>query len=139
MARGATMTPSHRRIAVVTGSRADYGWLRGILSELLKIEDVDLQVIVCGMHLVAKFGETWRAVEADGFPIAAKIDLQLNDDRAETVARGTGIGVIGFSETLAALAPDLLVVLGDRFEILSAAVAATVLNIPIAHIHGGEV
>jgi UDP-hydrolysing UDP-N-acetyl-D-glucosamine 2-epimerase len=133
------MTASRRRIAVGTGSRADYGLLRGILRELRRMEDVDLRVIVCGMHLVPKFGETGRAIEADGFPIAAKIDLQLNDDRAETVARGTGIGVIGFSEALAAMAPDLLLVLGDRFEILSAAVAATLLNIPIAHIHGGEV
>ena len=133
------MTGSRRRIAVVTGSRADYGLLRGMLKELRDMDDIDLKVIACGMHLVAKFGETWRAIENDGFPIAARIDLQLNDDRAETVARGTGIGVVGFSETLPVLAPDLLVLLGDRFEILSAAVAATLLNIPIAHIHGGEV
>jgi UDP-hydrolysing UDP-N-acetyl-D-glucosamine 2-epimerase len=133
------MTAARRRIAVVTGSRADYGLLRGILTRLQKMDDVDLQVIVCGMHLLPKFGETWRIIEADGFPIAAKIDLELNDDRAETVARGTGIGVAGFSEALPKLAPDLLVVLGDRYEILSAAVAATLLNIPIAHIHGGEV
>ena len=133
------MTAPRRRIAVVTGSRADYGLLRGTLARLRKADDVDLRVIVCGMHLVAKFGETWRAIEADGFAIAAKIDLELDDDRPETVARGTGIGVIGFSETLATLAPDLLVILGDRFEILAAAVTATLLNIPIAHIHGGEV
>lgn len=133
------MTTARRRIAVVTGSRADYGLLRGILSRLQKMDDVDLRVIVCGMHLLAKFGETWRVVEADGFKIAAKIDLELSDDRAETVARGTGIGVTGFAEALPKLSPDLLVVLGDRYEILSAAVAATLLNIPIAHIHGGEV
>jgi UDP-hydrolysing UDP-N-acetyl-D-glucosamine 2-epimerase len=133
------MTESPRRIAVVTGSRADYGLLKGILTRLQKMDDVDLQLIVCGMHLLPKFGETWRAIEADGFPIAAKIDLELSDDRAETVARGAGIGVVGFSETLPRLAPDLLLVLGDRFEILSASVAATLLNIPIAHIHGGEV
>jgi len=133
------MSVSPRRIAVVTGSRADYGLLRGMLGELRGMDEVDLRLIVCGMHLVAKFGETWRAVEADGFPIAAKIDMQLTDDRAETVARGTGIGVTGFSEALATIAPDLLVVLGDRFEILAAAVAATLLNVPIAHIHGGEV
>ncbi len=133
------MTVSRRRIAVVTGSRADYGLLRGILKELRDMDDIDLQIIVCGMHLAPKFGETWRAIENDGFPIAAKVDLQLNDDRSETVARGTGLGVVGFSETLPVLAPDLLVLLGDRFEILSAAVAATLLNIPIAHIHGGEV
>ena len=61
----------------MTGSRADYGLLRGILTRLQKMDDVDLQVIVCGMHLAAKFGETWRAIEADGFTIAAKIDLKL--------------------------------------------------------------
>src|SRR5664279_454921 len=110
------MTLSRRRIAVATGSRADYGLLRGILTRLRDMDGVDLKVIVCGMHLVTKFGETWRAIESDGFPIAAKIDLQLNDDRSETVARGTGIGVIGFAETLPVLAPDLLVLLGDRFE-----------------------
>jgi UDP-hydrolysing UDP-N-acetyl-D-glucosamine 2-epimerase len=128
-----------RRIAVVTGSRADYGLLRGVLTQLKAADDVDLSVIACGMHLVPKFGETWRAIEADGFPIAARIDLQLDDDRAETVARGTGIGLAGFADALPKIAPDVLLLLGDRFEILSAAVAATLLNIPIAHIHGGEI
>lgn len=133
------MTVPRRRIAVVTGSRADYGLLRGILTLLQRADDVELQIIVCGMHLIPKFGETRRVVEADGFPIAAEIDLELNDDRAETVARGTGVGVIGFSEVLPRLAPDVLLVLGDRFEILSASVAATLLGVPLAHIHGGEV
>lgn len=128
-----------RRIAVVTGSRADYGLLRGILARLKAADDVDLSVVACGMHLVPKFGETWRAIEADGFPIAARIDFHLDDDRAETVARGTGIGLSGFADALPKLAPEMLVLLGDRFESLSAAVAATLLNIPIAHIHGGEV
>jgi UDP-hydrolysing UDP-N-acetyl-D-glucosamine 2-epimerase len=132
------MTPP-RRIAVVSGSRADYGLLRGILTRLKSADDVDLSVIACGMHLAPKFGETWRAIEADGFPIAARIDFQLDDDRAQTVARGTGIGLAGFADALPTLAPDVLLLLGDRFEILSAAVAATLLNIPIAHIHGGEV
>ena len=128
-----------RRIAVVTGSRADYGLLRGILTRLKAMDDVSLSIIACGMHLVPRFGETWRAIEADGFSIAAKVDLQLHDDRAETVARGTGIGVSGFADVLPELAPDVLVVLGDRYEVLAAAVAATLLNIPIAHIHGGEI
>lgn len=130
---------TRRRITVVTGSRADYGLLRGILTRLKAADDVALSVIACGMHLVPRFGETWRAIEADGFPIAAKIDLALDDDRAETIARGTGIGVTGFAEALPKLAPDILVVLGDRYEVLAAAVAATLLNIPIAHIHGGEI
>jgi UDP-hydrolysing UDP-N-acetyl-D-glucosamine 2-epimerase len=133
------MTTAPRRIAVVTGSRADYGLLKGVLTRLREMDDVDLQVIACGMHLLPKFGETWRIIEADGFAIAAKIDLELTDDRAKTVARGTGIGVAGFAEALPRLKPDLIVVLGDRYEILAAAVAATLLNIPIAHIHGGEV
>jgi UDP-hydrolysing UDP-N-acetyl-D-glucosamine 2-epimerase len=133
------MTGSRRRIAVVTGSRADYGLLRGILTRLKAADDIELSVIACGMHLVPRFGETWRIIEADGFPIAAKIDLKLDDDRAETVARGTGIGVSGFAEALTQLKPDILVVLGDRYEILAASVAAMLLNIPIAHIHGGEV
>ncbi|WP_024343056.1 UDP-N-acetylglucosamine 2-epimerase [Bradyrhizobium japonicum] len=130
---------ARRRIAVVTGSRADYGLLRGILARLKAADDVALSVIACGMHLVPRFGETWKIIEADGFPIAAKIDLALDDDRAETIARGTGIGVSGFAEALPKLAPDVLVVLGDRYEVLAASVAATLLNIPIAHIHGGEI
>jgi UDP-hydrolysing UDP-N-acetyl-D-glucosamine 2-epimerase len=130
---------ARRRIAVVTGSRADYGLLRGILARLNAADDVTLSVIACGMHLVPRFGETWKIIEADGFPIAAKIDLALDDDRAETIARGTGIGVSGFAEALPKLAPDVLVVLGDRYEVLAASVAATLLNIPIAHIHGGEI
>ncbi|MEY9878672.1 UDP-N-acetylglucosamine 2-epimerase [Bradyrhizobium sp. USDA 329] len=130
---------ARRHIAVVTGSRADYGLLRGILTQLKAADDVALSVIACGMHLLPRFGETWRIIEADGFPIAAKIDLALDDDRAETIARGTGIGVIGFAEALPKLAPDILVVLGDRYEVLAASVAATLLNIPIAHIHGGEI
>ncbi|MBI5261268.1 MAG: UDP-N-acetylglucosamine 2-epimerase (hydrolyzing) [Bradyrhizobium sp.] len=133
------MSATRRRIAVVTGSRADYGLLRGILTRLQKMDDIDLSVIACGMHLLPKFGETWRIIEADGLPIAAKVDLKLDDDRAETVARGTGIGISGFADVFPRLAPDIAVVLGDRFEILSAAVAAMMLNVPIAHIHGGEV
>lgn len=133
------MTAGRRHIAVATGSRADYGLLRGILMRLRAADDIALSIIACGMHLVPRFGETWRMIEADGFLIAAKIDLNLDDDRAKTVARGTGTGVSGFADALAQLRPDILVVLGDRYEILAAAVAATLLNIPIAHIHGGEV
>src|ERR1700749_61903 len=120
-----------RRIAVVTGSRADYGLLRGILARLKAADDVNLSVIACGMHLLPRFGETWRAIEADGFPIAARIDFQLDDDRAQTVARGTGIGLAGFGAPLPKLGPDLLVLLGDRYEIFAAAAAAMLLNIPI--------
>jgi UDP-hydrolysing UDP-N-acetyl-D-glucosamine 2-epimerase len=133
------MTMIRRHIAVVTGSRAEYGLLRGLLTRLKAMDDVELSVIACGMHLVPRFGETWRIIEADGFPIRAKVDLELDNDRAETVARGTGVGLVGFAEVLPQLKPDILTVLGDRYEILAAVIAATLLNIPIAHIHGGEI
>ena len=103
------------------------------------MDDVDLSVIACGMHLVPKFGETWRAIEADGFPIAAKIDLQLTTTAPRRWRAAPASVSPGLPRRLPKLAPDVLVVLGDRYEILSAAVAATLLNIPIAHIHGGEV
>jgi UDP-hydrolysing UDP-N-acetyl-D-glucosamine 2-epimerase len=133
------MIALRRRVAVVTGSRADYGLLRRLLQLLAGMEDVNLQVIACGMHLEDRFGATWRAIEADGFAIAAKVDLDLGEDSAAATVRSTGVGLVGFADVLPKLAPDLLVMLGDRFEILAAAVAATLLNIPIAHIHGGEV
>lgn len=139
MAVNVTMTASRRRIAVVTGSRADYGLLRGLLTRLRGCAGIDLQVVACGMHLAPRFGETWRAIEADGFTLTGKVDLELGDDTPDAIARSTGIGTIGFSEAFQRLSPDLVVVLGDRFEILSAATAATLSNIPIAHIHGGEI
>ena len=83
---------------MVTGSRADYGLLRGILTRLRECAGIDLQVVACGMHLAARFGETWRAIEADGFTLSAKVDLELGDDTPQAVARSTGIGTVGFTE-----------------------------------------
>ncbi|MBI3434487.1 MAG: UDP-N-acetylglucosamine 2-epimerase (hydrolyzing) [Proteobacteria bacterium] len=133
------MPAARRRIAVVTGSRADYGLLREVMRRLRAADDVDLQVVVCGMHLAPKFGSTWRAIEADGFAISARVDFDLGEDSAAAVARSTGVGTIGFAAALPGLAPDIVVLLGDRYEIAAAAVAATILNYPIAHIHGGEI
>ena len=114
------MAATRRRIAIVTGSRADYGLLRETLNLLRAAKDVELQVVACGMHLAEKFGSTWRAIEADGFPIAAKIDFELGDDSATAVARSTGFGVTGFSAVLPQLKPDVVVLLGDRYEMLAA-------------------
>jgi len=133
-----TMTKALRRIAVVTGSRADYGCLRETMKRLQAADNVDLQVIVCGMHLSERFGATWRAVEADGFAIDAKVDLDIGDDSGPAVVRSIGAGMVGFAAALPRLAPDIVVLLGDRYEVLAAAVACTVLNLPVAHIHGGE-
>jgi UDP-hydrolysing UDP-N-acetyl-D-glucosamine 2-epimerase len=132
-------TESTRRVAVVTGSRADYGLLRRLLALLAAKPDVELDVLVTGAHLSPRFGETWKTVEADGFAIAARIDLDIDGDSPLDVALSTALGVQGFAEALSSLRPDLLVVLGDRYEILAASTAALLLGIPIAHIQGGEV
>jgi UDP-hydrolysing UDP-N-acetyl-D-glucosamine 2-epimerase len=100
---------------------------------------VDLQLVVCGMHLMPRFGSTWKEIEADGIPIAARVELPLQDDSAASAAKATGLGVIGFSDALSSLKPDILVLIGDRYEMLAAAIVAMLFNLPIAHIHGGEV
>lgn len=131
------MSP-RRRIAVVSGSRADYGLLRSLLFAIHSDDTLILQLIVTGMHLAPEFGLTYREIEADGLPIAARVEMLVSSDTATGIAKSMGLGLIGFADTFQSLAPDLLVVLGDRFEILAAAQAALVQRIPMAHIHGGE-
>jgi len=123
---------------VVTGSRADYGLLSVVMKELQQDSGFTLQVIAAGMHLSTEFGMTYRVIEEDGFNIDAKVDIGLSDDTASGIANSIGSGVTGFGEALATLQPDLLVLLGDRFEILAAAQAALVAAIPVAHIAGGD-
>ncbi len=127
-----------RRIAVVTGTRADYGLLRWLLSELRDRDDVELRIVVTGMHLSPEFGDTWRVIEEDGFTIDARVDLQLGPDSGADIAHATARALSGLTDALEGIAPDLVVLLGDRFEILAAAQACLFLGIPIAHIAGGE-
>lgn len=127
-----------RRIAVVTGTRADYGLLCWLMQEIADDRELELVLIVTGMHLSPEFGATFRQIEADGFRIDAKVDMLLSSDTALGVAKSMGLGVIGLAEALVRLQPDILVVMGDRYEALAAAQAAMILRIPIAHIHGGE-
>lgn len=127
-----------RRIAVVSGTRADYGLLRWVMEGIRSTPGLELQVIVTGMHLSPEFGLTYREIEHDGFTIDARIETLLSSDTPQGIAKSIGLGVIGFADALARLRPDLLLVLGDRFEILAAASAALVARIPIAHLHGGE-
>ena len=127
-----------RRICVVTGSRADYGLLRGILEGVRTAPDLELQLVASGMHLSPEFGLTHREIEADGFTLDRKVEMLLSSDTPPGVAKSIGLGVIGFGDALAELKPDLLLVLGDRFEILSAVIAALIARIPVAHLHGGE-
>jgi len=127
-----------RKICVVTGSRAEYGLLYWLLREIADDPDFQLQVIATGMHLSPEFGLTSQQIEADGFTIDARVEMLLSSDTAVGVTKSIGLGVIGFADALEQLRPDILVVLGDRFEILAAAAAAMVARVPIAHIHGGE-
>jgi len=127
-----------RRICIVTGSRAEYGLLRPVIEGVRSAPDLELQLVVTGMHLSPEFGSTWREIAADGIPIAAKVEMLLGSDTPVAVAKSTGLGVIGFADTFANLSPDIVVLLGDRFEILAAATAAMIAAIPIAHLCGGE-
>ncbi|WP_334156917.1 UDP-N-acetylglucosamine 2-epimerase [Oryzomicrobium sp.] len=128
-----------RKVCVVTGSRADYGLLYFLMRALQRNPNYELQVAVTGMHLSPEFGMTANVIESDGFPISLRVETLLSSDTAVGVAKATGLGVLGFADALNQLKPDLLVVLGDRFEIFAAAQAALFLRIPIAHIGGGDV
>jgi GDP/UDP-N,N'-diacetylbacillosamine 2-epimerase (hydrolysing) len=127
-----------RKVCVVTGTRAEYGLLRWVMEGIRETPGLILQVVATGMHLSPEFGLTYREIEGDGFTIDRKVDMRLESDSPAGIARSMGLGMIGFGEALETLRPDLLLMLGDRFEILPAAAAAMVARIPIAHVHGGE-
>lgn len=128
-----------RKIAVFTGSRAEYGLLYWLMKDIEASDHLTLQVIVSGMHLSPEFGQTWKDIEADGFSIDAKVEMLLSSDSPVGVVKSIGLGTIGFADALDRLRPDILVVLGDRFEALAIVQAALIMRIPVAHIHGGEI
>ena len=127
-----------RKICVITGTRAEYGLLRWVMQGIKDDPDLTLQVIATGMHLSPEFGLTWREIERDGFAIDHKVEMLTSSDTSVGIAKSMGLGMIGFADALEALRPDLVLVLGDRFEIFAAVSAALVARIPIAHLHGGE-
>lgn len=127
-----------RKICVVTGSRAEYGLLYWLMKEIQQDPGLELQVVATGMHLSPEFGLTYKIIENDGFNINARVEMLLSSDTPVGVAKSMGLGVIGFADALNNLKPDLMVLLGDRYEILAAAQAALVARIPIAHIAGGD-
>ena len=131
-------SPTRRRICVVTGTRADYGLLHPLMKAIAGDASLELQVVATGAHLSAEFGLTYREIEEDGIRIDEKVDMQLASDTPVGIARSIGVGVIGIAEALDRLKPQIVVLLGDRFEALAAAQAALVARIPVAHIHGGE-
>lgn len=127
-----------RKIAVVTGSRAEYGLLYWVLHDLRAAPHVELQLIVTGMHLSHEFGLTVKEIERDGFAIARRVEMLVSSDTPGGIAKSMALGIIGMSDALEQLRPDVVLVLGDRFEILAAVQACLVHNIPVAHIAGGD-
>jgi len=127
-----------RKICIVTGTRAEYGLLYWVIRNLHDDPTIALQIVVTGMHLSPEFGLTYREIERDGFPIAKKLDILLSSDTPAGITKSIGLANISFADAFAELQPDIVLVLGDRFEILAAATAAMVARIPVAHCHGGE-
>lgn len=128
-----------RRICVFTGGRAEYGLLKPLLTELQKDESVELKLLVAGMHLSREFGLTYEAIENDGFVCDEKVEMILSSDSSISISKSMGLGLIGFSEALMRLQPDILVTLGDRYENMAVVTSAWVCRIPVAHIQGGEI
>ena len=127
-----------RKVAVITGTRAEYGLLYPLMKEIKADKDLKLVTIVTGMHLSPEFGLTYKDIEKDGFKIDKKIEILLSSDTPVAISKSMGLALGSFAESYAELKPDLIVVLGDRFEIFSAVTAAMVSRIPIAHIGGGD-
>ena len=127
-----------KNIGVVTVARSDYGIYMPVLKKIQTHASLDLCLLVSGMHLSPEFGKTIETIVDDGFPIGDQIEMLISSDSPEAIAKSMGLGTIGFAQSYARQKPDLLLILGDRFEMHAAAVAALPFNIPIAHIHGGE-
>lgn len=127
-----------KKIAVATGTRAEFGLLQPLIDKIIADPETELQLIVTGMHLSPEFGITIDEIRDAGYDIADEIEILLSSDSGVGVAKSVGLATIGFADTLRRLSPDWLVVLGDRFEMLGAATAAMLIGVPIAHIHGGE-
>lgn len=127
-----------RKICVITGTRAEYGLLRWVMEGIKEDPDLQLQIIATGMHLSPEFGLTYQAIEQDGFLIDRKVEMLTSSDTAVGISKSMGLGLIGFADALHELRPDIIVVLGDRFEIFAAVSTALVARIPVAHLHGGE-
>ncbi|MGC2331996.1 MAG: UDP-N-acetylglucosamine 2-epimerase [Candidatus Acidiferrales bacterium] len=127
-----------RKICVVTTGRADFGLLHGLLKAVRADSTLRLQVIASGMHLASKFGRTWRDIEAERIQIDRKVGLRLTGESSLDNLKSISVGLNGFAEAFTELKPDIVVILGDRFELLAPAISALMLRIPIAHIHGGE-
>ena len=127
-----------RKVCVVTGTRAEFGLLRWLMCEIKSAPDFELQVLVTGMHLSPEFGLTFREIEEAGFSVDEKVEMLLSADTSTAITKSMGLGMVGFADAYDRLEPELVVVLGDRFEIFAASAAALIAGVPLAHLHGGE-
>ena len=128
-----------RKICVFTGTRAEYGILSGLMRKIKNNPDTELQIVATNMHLSPEYGLTYKEIEADGFKIDRKVEMLLSSDSPAGTVKSMGLGTIGFADALQDLRPDMVVILGDRYEMLAAAQAALIFQIPVAHLHGGEI
>lgn len=128
-----------KKIAVFTGTRAEYGLLYWLMKDIQADPELELQILATGMHFSPEHGETWKTIVQDGFDITESVEMLLSSDSAPAVVKSMGVGLIGFADALKRMQPDLLIVLGDRFEALAVTQAALIMHIPVAHLHGGEI
>lgn len=128
-----------KKICVLTGTRAEYGLLKPLISKISADQELELQLLVTGMHLSPEFGLTYQEIEKDGYTISWKTEMLLSSDTTNAVTKSMGIGIIGFADAFSYLNPDIVIILGDRYEAFSAAVTAMIYRVPIVHLHGGEI
>lgn len=127
-----------KNVCIATGTRAEYGLLKPLIEKVYQSPATQLQLVVTGAHLSPEFGLTYQEIEADGYPIQARIEMLMSSDSSAGITKSMAVALMGFADYFAIHKPDILVVLGDRYEMLAAATAAMIARIPIAHIHGGE-
>ena len=127
-----------KKVCIVTGTRAEYGLLKPIIARVSHSEEMDLSIVATGMHLSPEFGLTYQEIENDGYVINAKIEMLLSSDTPVGITKSMGVALLGFADYFSVNRPDIVVILGDRYEMLEVASAAMIARIPIAHIHGGE-
>jgi len=128
-----------RKICVITGSRAEYGSLSCLMRKIQEDQELDLHVVVTGSHLSPEFGLTYKEIEKDGFIINKKVEMILSADTSTAITKSTGLGIISFADVFSDLLPDLVVIVGDRYEVFAASFASLIAGIPIAHVSGGEI
>ena len=126
-----------KKICIITGSRADYGLMQILINKFHKDKDIELKIFATGMHLLSEFGNTYKEIIKDGFRIEKKVKILSSSDTPTAISKSTGLGIMRFASLFDSAKPDLLVVLGDRYEIMSAVIAANFHQIPVAHIGGG--